>query len=226
MSTTTQQTRWTMIERAAAGSADGRDRFAHCYLPVIRDFLRARWRRTPWETEVDDAVQEVFVQCFRARGALGGVRRDGRAFHSFLFGVASNVARQHERSQARRNAREAADGELPDRPAAAGGRGLSQVFDRALARSVVREAAELMRTRATDRARQRRVELLELRFEAGLPIREIARRWSVDAAELHREYAKSGREFRGAMREVLGYPGRGARETFDAECDRLLELLA
>ena len=72
------QTRWTMIEHAAAGRTAGRDDFAECYLPVVRDFLRARWRRTPWESEVDDAVQDVFVQCFRPGGALRGVRRDGR----------------------------------------------------------------------------------------------------------------------------------------------------
>ncbi len=219
------QTCWTMIEHAAAGRTAGREDFAACYLPVVRDFLRARWRCTPWASEVDDAVQDVFVQCFRPQGALAGARRDGRAFHSFLFGVVNNVARQVERRQARRSVREAASDELPEFPADDSDRGLSRVFERSLAHSVVRASAERMRAQATDPERRRRVELLELRFAEGLPIREIAARWSVPAAELHREYARSGREFRAAMREVLGYPGRGAREAFDAECERLLGLL-
>ena len=45
-----------------------------------------------------------------------------------------------------------------------------------------------------DRAR-RRVELLRLRFQEGLPIKQIAILWSVAANRLHEEYRVARREF-------------------------------
>lgn len=214
-----------MIERAADGQPSQRDDFARRYLPVVRDFLRARWRDSRWETEVDDAVQEVFIQCFKPGGALGRVRRDGRAFHSFLFGVATNVALQFERRNARRAARETIRDEVPDHVMDQDDHGLSRVFDRSFARAIVREAADRMRAAAGDHERLRRVELLDRRFGSNQPIREIAAEWNVPAEKLHREYAKAAREFRAAMRETLGFTGRGDQAAVDAECDRLLQLL-
>ena len=75
------------------------------------------------------------------------------------------------------------------------------------------------------RAAQRRVQLLKLRFEEGLAIRDIARLWSVDARGLHREYAKAGREFKAVLRQVVGLAERCAPEQLERECDRLLSML-
>lgn len=52
-------------------------------------------------TDVDDLVQETFVQCVRSRDKL----RDGEAFRSFLFGVAYNVLRMHFRGTRMHDAR-------------------------------------------------------------------------------------------------------------------------
>jgi RNA polymerase sigma-70 factor (ECF subfamily) len=49
----------------------------------------------------------------------------------------------------------------------------------------------------------RRVELLRLRFEDNLPIRTIAERRQVSAAELHHSYALARREFKAALLEVV-----------------------
>ena len=38
--------------------------------------------------------------------------------------------------------------------------------------------------------------LLRLRFEEGLPIREIARRWDSDAARVHKHYARAREAYR------------------------------
>ncbi|MCK6461756.1 MAG: sigma-70 family RNA polymerase sigma factor, partial [Planctomycetes bacterium] len=87
-------TRWTIIRAAAAGSVPDRAEFARRYASVIRSYLGARWRNGPLLDEIDDAAQEVFVQCFRPAGALEGVdaERSG-GFRAYLLGVVRNVAR-------------------------------------------------------------------------------------------------------------------------------------
>jgi RNA polymerase sigma-70 factor (ECF subfamily) len=80
----------------------------------------------------------------------------------------------------------------------------SRLFDRDWAQAIMEEAARLQRERATGRGPEavRRVELLQLRFEEGLPIRTIAERWRVEAARLHHDYAIGRHEFRSALLEV------------------------
>jgi len=151
---------------------------------VIRSYLGSRWRGSPLLAEVDDATQEVFLACFSEGGALSRVEEDGPGrFRSYLFGVTRNIARRaEERGQRRREQSLESD-------QVAGDRSLSDAFDRAWARELIHRAARLHRTRATDERARKRVELLELRFGDGLPIREIAARWETDAAALHRDYA-------------------------------------
>jgi RNA polymerase sigma-70 factor (ECF subfamily) len=219
------ETCWTLIRAAARGDAEPREEFARRYLPAVRAYLAARWRRTPRSADVDDGVQEVFLTCLREGGALE--RADdsaGASFRAFLLGVARKVALHLERTGARRDARAGgtAGSRLPhDDPS------LSRVYDRAYAREVMRQAGEAMerRARAGSAGARLRVDLLRLRFEEGLPIREIARRWDVDPTPLHRQYAKAAREFRGALREVVGLSERCAGDRLERECDRLLELL-
>jgi hypothetical protein len=69
----------------------------------------------------------------------------------------------------------------------------------------------------------RRVELLRLRFQDGLPIRSIASRWGEDPAKVHHEYATARAEFRAALREVVAFhrPGATAVE-IDVACAELL----
>src|SRR5262245_47455168 len=94
---------WTVITAAARGGAAERDDFARRYAEPIRAYLAARWRGTKHLSELDDAVQEVFVECFRGGGALARVEV-GRAggFRAFLYGVVRHVALRFEAGGAAR----------------------------------------------------------------------------------------------------------------------------
>jgi hypothetical protein len=65
-----ESTCWTIIRAAAAGSLSDREELARRYLGVVRAYLAARWRGTPMRPDLDDSVQEVFVECFRQGGAV------------------------------------------------------------------------------------------------------------------------------------------------------------
>jgi RNA polymerase sigma-70 factor (ECF subfamily) len=104
---------------------------------------------------------------------------------------------------------------------------LSRVFDRAWAVALMKQAAERQKEWAAQRdsAAQKRVELLHLRFHEGLPIREIAKRWQVDASFLHHEYARARQEFKTALLEVLHHFHPDNPIAADRECQALLEAL-
>jgi RNA polymerase sigma-70 factor (ECF subfamily) len=53
---------WALIRAAADGSPRDREEFAHRYAPVLRAYLAARWRGAPLLQDLDDAVQDVFVE--------------------------------------------------------------------------------------------------------------------------------------------------------------------
>lgn len=218
------ETCWSLIGRAATGDAVARSRFSHGYLPLVRAFLAGRWRGTPLAAEVDDAVQDVFVECFRPAGPLGRANPDHGDFRGFLFGVVRKVAlRLEERSRSRGAlaADTAVFEDLAD-PAV----GVSRVFDREWARTLMREAGERMQQRAAgDEAAQQRVELLRLRFGGDLPIRDIAARWQLDPEAVHRAYARAREEFRLCLREVVAFHLVRSEAELDDECRRLFAML-
>ncbi|HVS37754.1 MAG TPA: sigma-70 family RNA polymerase sigma factor [Gemmataceae bacterium] len=221
---TPESTCWTVIRAAAAGGAAERDAFARRYEPVVRAYLASRWRGSPHLRDLDDAVQEVFVECFKPAGALD--RADlGRDFRPFLYGVVRHVALRVERQRARRP-EQAANGrafdDVPDPEES-----LSRIFDRAWARALLREAAQLMeaKARSAGEAAQRRVELLRLRFHDGLPIRQIADRWNADPAVLHHQYAQARQEFKAALVEVVAFHHPASAAAVEQECVGLLSLL-
>ena len=117
---------------------------ARRYLSVVRAYLGSRWRGSALRPELDDAVQEVFVQCFREGGTLEAAGA-GRvpSFRAFLYGVIRNVARRLESRPVR------AAGPPPDVPADDATQ--SQLFERTWARAIMAEAAQLQRTRAEER---------------------------------------------------------------------------
>lgn len=212
---------WTLIHAAAGGDQAARERFARLYQPIARGYLGSRWQRSPLQSKLDDAVQDVFVECFKPGGVLGKVSDsppDG--FRAFFHGVLRNVARRHEETHRR---------VLPlpdDQPA--DDTSLSRAFDQAWARSLLQEAARVQAeaaARSGERA-VRRVDLLRLRFQEGLPIRDIAARWNEDAAKLHHEYAAARDEFRSALRQVMAFHMPTAPQpTLDSACRALLEAL-
>jgi RNA polymerase sigma-70 factor (ECF subfamily) len=213
-----EATCWTMIRDAAGGDPAARDRFARVYLPVVKAYLAARWRTS--RHDADDAAQDVFVECFRAGGLLekADPDRDG-GFRAFLLGAARNVARRHE-------VRKRLDAQLPaDLPA--DDTGPAEAFDRAWARSLLKEAGRIQEERAghAGPAAVRRVQLLRLRFGDGLPIRAIAELWGDDAAKLHHEYATAREEFLAALREVVAFHHPSGTDTeIDRACSKLLGL--
>jgi RNA polymerase sigma-70 factor (ECF subfamily) len=98
---------WTVIQGAAAGSAADRDDFVRRYRPLIRAYLAARWQDSAYRQEVDDGVQEVFLECFRRGGVLeraNPVHAGG--FRAFLYGVIRNVALRIEARLARHRRQE------------------------------------------------------------------------------------------------------------------------
>jgi RNA polymerase sigma factor (sigma-70 family) len=223
--TTPESTCWTVIQAAAAGSAADREHFARLYGPVLRAYLAGRWHGSPHAQDLDDAIQEVFVECFKPDGVLDRAER-GRGFRPFLYGVARNVALRVEANDRRRARRHAGDVDLEAVPDPE--ESLARAFDRAYARALLREAGRLQEERARDagEAACRRVELLRLRFHDGLPIRDVARRWSADPAALHHEYARAREEFRAALRAVVAFHRPGPAADIEQECANLLALLA
>jgi RNA polymerase sigma-70 factor (ECF subfamily) len=217
---------WTSIQAAADGNAADRDIFGRRYGPVVRVYLASRWRASPWLGELDDAVQEVFVECFKQGGVLAKAdRQRPGGFRAFLFGVARHVALRVETAKVRER-QPAGDHNLEliaDSNAA-----LSVVFDRAWARTLLREGADRQSSRAGQlgAGAVRRVELLRLRFHEGLPIRDIAQMWGVEPAALHHEYAKARTEFKEALLEVVAFHQPGTAAEVELACAELLALLA
>jgi RNA polymerase sigma-70 factor (ECF subfamily) len=180
----------------------------------VRAYLAARWRGT--RRDPDDATQDVFVECFRAGGVLDRADPDrAGGFRAFLLGAVRNVARRHE---ARARPAEPLPDGLP-----ADDTGPAEAFDKAWARALLKEAVHGQQQAAATSAARRRVELLRLRFGDGLPIRDIAARWGVDAARLHHEYATARDEFRTALRRVIAFHHPGlAAGAIDGACAELI----
>lgn len=217
-----------MIRGAAAGPGEAREAFARRYVAVVRAYLAHRWKHSRMIGEIDDVVQEVFMECFRQGGVLDRIREvEPSSFRAFLYGVTRNVALRAERRIGRRSQRQRPGG-LDSDQVVSDDASLSRVFDQAWARALLRHAGQLQEERAVESggSARTRVELLRLRARENLPIREIARRWNEDPARLHKEYARARREFREALVDLLAfhYPGSTAAE-IDQRCADLLELL-
>ena len=217
---TPDPTCWTLIHSASAGIGEARERFARLYAPTVRTYLAARWRGRPDSPAIDDAVQDVFVECFKAGGVLARAEsgRNG-GFRAYLLGMVRNVARKRE---TRIRQIEPLPDSLP-----ADDTSVSRAFDRAWAKTMLKEASrEQAEAAKSEPAAERRVELLRLRFGEGLPIRDIAERWDEDAAILHREYAIARAEFKTALAAVARFHAPNASPAeIEETCRGLLELL-
>jgi len=220
-----EATCWTLIENAAKGESTSRDRFADSYGAILKAYFGARWRAHRLSDSVPDAVQEVFVECFKEGGLLGRADREREGgFRPWFFGAAKRIALRFE--EGRGMGREA---EFPSRFDApvVDEKGLATIFDRAWAAELMRQAAECMAERAEEAGeRERRwVELLRMRFEENRPIREIAKSWDADPAALHHEYAKARREFRSALLEVVGFHAPGSEADIERQAEELIALV-
>ena len=209
---------WSVIAGAAAGSQRDRREFARRYEPIARAYLAARWSRGQ---EIDDAVQDVFLACFEQGGVLQRADPE-RGFRAFFYGVVRNVARRFE--ERRRDGRERpAHSDLDEVQADAFS--LSEAFDRAWAQSILAQDAQrlAMIAREAGPEAQRRVQILRLRFEDDLPIRDIAKRWDADPTHVHRQYARARREFKRALLEVVAFHHPRDPDEVENEAARLLD---
>ena len=211
---------WTLIHTAAAGNRESRERFARSYASVIKAYLAARWQGRPDSPAIEDAMQDVFVECFKPGGVLEKAEADRPGgFRAYLLGVVRNIARKRE-------TRSRTIEPIPD-SFPADDTSVARAFDRAWAKTLLKEAARLLAERAKgDPVAERRVELLRLRFQDGKPIREIAEKWNEDAAKLHHEYATARNEFREALLAVAQFHAPHATPAaIEETCRGLLELL-
>ena len=173
-------------------------------------------------------MQDVFAECCRPGGALDRVdpSRPG-GFRAFLYGIIRVVALRFEtRPRHRREQSPPRNDDMCEVPA--DDTSVSLAFDRARARSLLREAAERQAELAgRGPGRGAPVELLRLRFHDGLPIREIARRSGCDPDAVHREYARARQEFKAALADVvLAHQPDGTPGEIERECAALLELFS
>jgi RNA polymerase sigma-70 factor (ECF subfamily) len=218
---------WWLVRGAAEGRAEEREEFARRYAPLLRAYLGARWRQSPLRGDVEDAVQEIFLECFRKGGVLERADEEQPGgFRAFLFGVARNVALRFERRRGAAREGPADDpawlDQLPRDETSA-----SRLFDRAWAEAVLRQAAELQeeRARTVGDDALRRVELLRLRFREDRPIREIATLWGEEPSRVHKAYERARKEFLAALRDVVEFHHPGSRADIDRRCTELLELV-
>lgn len=226
MSAIEESTCWDLIRKAAEGDMVARSRFAMSYLPLVHASLSARWRGRALRSEVDEAVQEVFLECFKEGGVIVKTSRDPpESFRAFLKTVISNVARRREvleQDGRRRTPISAPLEELESRSASPG-----DALDGRWAAALLKEVLDLVRawSRSRPEGRSDPVELLQLRFMDGTPVREIARRWNQDVGRLHRELARARASFMEAMAAVLARRGLRTKVEIDTAVNRLLEHL-
>jgi RNA polymerase sigma factor (sigma-70 family) len=220
-------TSWSMILGAAARRPADQEQFALTYTPLIKAYLAARWRLPVEHEEVGDASQEVLLQCFRQHGALETVDRDrASGFRAFLYGVVRNVAAMAERKRSRHRETQAAHSGVFDQPDDDASR--SHVFDRGWAEVVVREARALLQRRALVRGGSAalRARALELRYQNGLPPREIAPLLGLEVKQVYRMLEDGQVEFQEALLDVMATQvPSGSRADLEQKCAELLQLL-
>ena len=222
-----EETCWSLIHGAAAGEGTRSEEFARLYEPIVRAYLGARWKTGGHLQEIDDAVQDVFVDCLRENGALTRYNPEkGPAFRAFLYGVVRNIALRVEQ-RPRRSKEQQAYVSFDAAAEAIDEESLGAIFDRSWARARLREAGAMQRevASAKGQAGRERIDLLRLRFEQGLSIQEIAKRWKTDTSRLHHVYATARKEFQRCLTTVVRFhhPAATADE-LKQECLQLLEL--
>ena len=58
-----------------------------------------------------------------------------------------------------------------------------------------------------------------------MPIRDIAAKWGEETKRVHWAYARARKEFKDALREVLGLHEHCPADEIEEECNRIFDLL-
>lgn len=216
---------WTVLRAAANGDPAARSKFTLLYAATIRGYLASRWRGRYLIADLEDASQEVFVECLKPGGVLQRADSSRGEFRGLLFGVTRNVAcRFEKRALERGRLRPEDSGWLEN--TIADDAGQATEFDRSWARAMVFQAKERHRDLALrdGEAGRRRLELLERRFADDEAIRDIAASWGVPAQDVHNAYRKARIEFYRCLREAVAFHAPPGSD-LDAECRNLLAAL-
>jgi len=125
------------------------------------DVARIAFRVLGPTADLEDVVQEAFVQLYRSLGSYQGSAR----FSTWLYRVVTNVARMHRRRERARPQLEGASADLLDRQAGTGGRPDATAERNERLRALYRHLEALSERKRT---------VLVLHDLAGLPASEIA----------------------------------------------------
>jgi len=190
------------LSAAVAGDRQAGDAFARRWRDPMRTWLWFRWRHSPLRSLVDDAVQEVFIECLRPGGALDHLdtAQAAHGLRAYLRGVVGNVAHRIERREARsfnRQRRLAIGVERPARPDA------GEVLDLAQTHDQIAHALDLVDGEDDPRAEHPLRDFLRLHFEEGLPVRAIAKRWHDSPEHVHEIRRRACRRLRNCLLRVL-----------------------
>ena len=216
-----------MLRAASAGDSTARSAFVRSYTAPIRAYLSHRWRNASLKDSIDDAVQDVFVECIKPGGVIEHAAPERGEFRALLYGVIRNVARRIEKHAASFELQQPAESvPLDDLPNQA--EPLSHALDRTWAQSLLREAVlrHAQNARCGNDANRQRYRILRMRHHQNLPIREIAARLhETDSEAIHNAYRRARREFHTCLREVVARHTGADVESLDAECRRVSALL-
>ena len=218
---------WTVLRAASCGDPAARASFAHSYAALIRSYLQHRWRSRALAAQIEDSVQDVFVECYKPGGVLERADPERGGFRALLYGVVRNVARRHEERAAKNGERQPADSVyLDEQPHQA--EALSCMFDRSWAMSLLHEAVKRHEAAAAagDADGRLRLRILRLRHDQGIPVRDIAAALGeADVAAVHNGYRRARRDFAAHLRAVVAASTGVTGPAVDDECRRLTELL-
>ena len=215
------------MRAASQGDQAARSAFARGYASPIRAYLTHRWRGLAATRDLEDAIQDVFVECYKPGGVIETADPGRGDFRALLYGVVRNVARRYEERFTQEQRRE--PGEIVDLDALPEvSDGLSRVFDRAWAQALLREAVQCHEASAMagDADARRRFAILRMRHDGALPVREIASALGEpDVEKVHNEYRRARRDFAVHLRTVVAAHTGVQGDRIDDECRRLGELL-
>jgi RNA polymerase sigma-70 factor (ECF subfamily) len=182
---------------------------------VIRAYLAARWNCSQEREDVTDGAQEIFFQCFKPGGALTRVSEDRPGgFRAYLYGVTRNVAGTLDASRARSRHESLPTTLTSEDPS------LSQVFDRAFAVAITREARDLFRARAMrSESAFQRYRALELTYERGSRAEDVGCELGLPGSAVYALVSRARKEFRAILLQVVAsYHPEDSRSEIEKRC--------
>ena len=197
-----RMTSWVLVGLAGTDEDLAQREFALRYEKFVRRILAKRWLGTVFRTYFDDAIQEVFVECFKPNGVIEKANaQNGNSFRTYLFQVASHVAARFERTHQRQQSIASTnDDHLDDLSSQA--MSAYDLVTREEVADLVREALHRMTHHYNPEVRKRG-QLLDRHTCQGEKIIAIADGNPDLAEQLHRDHTKAKREWKSFLVEVV-----------------------